>query len=335
MVMRAPLLAVLTMYYGLVPASEPDEQAQQNSAATDQPTATADAPASETENSTFIDTAHLFLSTKLVNLVDEVDMFFGDERLDHEARGSFMRLALGFVANTDGTLSAINRMRLKADLPRIQEKLNLVFESDEEGSQLDSDPASIGALSGNDGTSTALRFIVRETRKWNVLADAGIRFGNPLDKFVRNRYRRTVTHRTWTLRLSETFFWYDSIGVGETTLLDADSRVGWNNLFRSSSFITWTRNDDILKFGQSFKLFHEIDEARALAMQFQINALSRPKNHVTDYSFGASLRTRTGRRWLFLELNPKLGFDEENNFRATPTLTILMEAIIGGIPVHR
>lgn len=281
----------------------------------------------------FVDQAHLFLSSKLVNFINDVDHFFGDERLDVEAEGSFLRLNYGIVANTDGSFDNVSKLRLKADLPRIQEKLNLLIETDEEddGGEGTETTPSDGLLAGTGNYSTALRFMARETKKWNVLVDAGLRFGNPPDKFIRNRYRRTVTHRSWNMRISETFFWYDSQGIGATTQLDLDRRIGWNDLFRSRTKATWTRNEDQFEFGQGFALYHEVNPHRALAVNFSISGLSRPKNHVTGYSYGVTFRTRTIRDWIFVELRPAFGHQEEDDFRLTPTFTILMEAIIGNI----
>lgn len=289
--------------------------------------------AAEQEPTPFVDRAHLFLSNTLVKFVNDVDLFFGDERLDVEAEGSFLRINYGIVANIDGSFDNVSKLRLKADLPRVQEKLNLLLETDEEdefdGAQQTTPTNNL--LAGTNNYSTALRFIARETSKWNVLVDAGLRFGNPPDKFIRNRYRRRVTHRYWNMRLSETFFWYDSKGIGATTELVFDRRIGWHDLFRSSTRATWTRNEDQFDFSHGFALYHEINKDRALGLSFDISGASRPKNHVSGYSYGVTFRARTARDWVFVQLRPAFSHREDDNFRMTPTLTLLLEAIIGKI----
>ncbi len=281
-----------------------------------------------------LDSAHSFLSTRLVEFVDQVDTFFGDERVDDESRDSFLRFGYGMVANTDGTFDDVSRLRLKVDLPRIEKKLNILFETDGEeafttGTAQQDNPVFAGNRSDY---STALRYVVKESSKWSALADAGVSFGNPPDEFLRGRLRRTEAVKDWNFRFTQMIFWYQSKGLGETTQFDIETRAGWNDLLRLVAKATWTDKTAEFDYGQSISLYHELGPRHAMVLSAGYSGESEPTSRVTGYFFGGRVRKRANRRkWLFFELEPKWQFSEQMNFRMQPTLTMSIEAMFGGI----
>ena len=280
-----------------------------------------------------LDSAHAYLSGHLVDFVDNVDMFFGDRRIDEEARGSFVRFGYGLVANNDGTFDEVSRIKIKVDLPRIEKKLNILFASDAEDDYLAGEQQDNPVFQGNRSDySTSLRYVMQESSKWNIHADAGVVLRDPPQEFVRGRLRRAETVKGWNFRFTQLLFWHDEKGLGESTQFDIETRTGWNDLLRFSANAIWTNKTNQFDYAHGLSLYHELDPRHALVFNAGILGASEPENHTTGYYFGARLRKRAAHRhWLFFELQPKLSFNEENFFKPEPTLTLYLEAIIGSI----
>lgn len=280
-----------------------------------------------------LDDAHGFLSVRLVDFIDKVDTFFGDERIDEEARESYMRFGYGVVAGHDGSTEVLSRLKINLHMPRLERRLNIMIETDRE-----SDYDTVGAAETAENTvfagersdvSTALRYLWYETRNWKAHADAGLILGNPLDSFVRARFRRNINGDIWNFKFTETLFWYDSKGTGESTVFDAAARVGGDDLFRATTQATWTRDTGYFDLAQTFNLFHDIDKRHAVVFQAGANGITEPDNHVEAYFFNIRGRRRLSRKWMFAEIKPQLRFPRADNFRMTPTITFLLEAFFG------
>jgi hypothetical protein len=129
------------------------------------------------------------------------------------------------------------------------------------------------------------------------------------------------------MNLAETPFWFNTIGLGESTQLDLERPISEPVLFRSTSIATWLKDTHNFDMRQDLTLFHKLDERRALMYQASAIGVSRPQTQVTEYVLLALYRYRLHREWMFLEVSPQLHFPKMLNFRTNAALSIRLEML--------
>ena len=140
-----------------------------------------------------------------------------------------------------------------------------------------------------------------------------------------------LTSGQWQFRATETLFWYDSTGPGETSRLDIERRLSEDYLFRSTSQATWLDETQQFDLGQDFYLIHTINKYRGIIYQTGLTAASEPDIHTTAYLLSVRFRQQIHSDWLFFEINPKIIYPQENDFNSQYSLTFKLEVVFGGI----
>ncbi|NOX75969.1 MAG: hypothetical protein GXP17_05015 [Gammaproteobacteria bacterium] len=266
-------------------------------------------------------------SQRVTEFANWLDSFFGDDRIYQESQNSRLKLNLLHISE-EGRLPRYDAtVQGKLTLPNTQRRVKLLFESSQEDTP-NQDASLLDSVDSQD-QSLGIRFIKKTKAWWRAHADIGIRFRGGLDTFIRFRLRRLFSAGQWNFRATETVFWFDSTGPGETSRFDVERGISANYLFRSTSKGTWldeTRNIDL---SQNFFLLHNISRRRAVAYRIGIIGASKPVTQTTAYIVSARLRQQLHRDWLFFEINPKVVYSRENNFRSSLSLTFKLEVIFG------
>ena len=79
----------------------------------------------------WLDETQAFASNSVDNLAVKIDRFFGEPRSDLEAAYSSLRISAEQLSHEDNNSSYKLRLRGKVHLPRIDERLSLLFSEDE------------------------------------------------------------------------------------------------------------------------------------------------------------------------------------------------------------
>lgn len=266
-----------------------------------------------------------------VNLfVNWVDEFFGGDRAFEETRDNYVKLSIGKIIEEGGRITNANNITAQINLPRTEDRLKLLITNEPETDEVAGNLQPRETISGVDTTnetSTALRFVARDTTVWNVHADLGVRYRSGVDPFGRFRVRRTVALTPWTLHLAETLFWYDSLGRGETTHVDIERPIIEKLTFRATSEATWRDQTDYFDLVQDLAILHRISDRRSVIYRASAFGITEPVEHVTDYLLSVRYRQLIHRDWLFFEINPQINYPKELHFKAVPTLTFKLDII--------
>lgn len=278
-----------------------------------------------------MDTPHDYLSGQFIGLISNVDRFFGDDRHYEESNKSVLQLDLTRVTGYQGDGLYVLSGRAKLDLPNTEERLHLTIESDAD-QNLSTDQSRTQQATTKRSTvqsiAAALRFERMYNERWHFSTDTGLQFqGAATTPFTRARGSVTGTLGSWHTKASETVFWFNTIGAGETTRLDIERLFSEPLLFRISSNATWLHDPQNFDLRQDFSLFHTWDERTALLYQASAFGISKPQPHVTDYMLLVSYRYRLHRDWLFFELNPQMHFPADKQFRTSPALVMRLEML--------
>jgi hypothetical protein len=271
-----------------------------------------------------------YLSGQLIGLIGKFDHFFGDDRHYEESNQSVLQLDLTRVTGYNGDGLYVLSGRAKLDLPDTEQRLHLTLESNPD-QNLTTDKTRIQQPTKRniaESIAAALRFESVGNEHWNFSSDAGLHFkGVEATPFARVRGSVGDVFGLWHAKASETVFWFNTIGKGETTRMDFERMISDPLLLRITSNATWLHDQQNFDLRQDLSLFHTLDERTALLYQASVFGMSMPQTHVTDYVLLVSFRYRLHRDWLFFELDPQLHFPAERQFRTNPTLVMRLEML--------
>ena len=273
-----------------------------------------------------------YVSEKFVSFVSGVDRFFGDDRHYQEANDSVLQIDVTRVMGYGGVHQFVWSGRAKVHLPNVEQKVHFVLETDPDKDasvnpkQTQSPPLKQPATPTS--YAAALRYEKAQAEQWHFSADGGLKFqGLHPTPFVRARANFIVPGELWRMNLAETPFWFNTIGLGETTQLDLERPISEPVLFRSTSIATWLKDTHNFDMRQDLTIFHKLDERRALMYQASAIGVSSPHAQVTEYVLLALYRYRLHREWMFLEVSPQLHFPKVLNFRANSALSLRLEML--------
>jgi len=277
---------------------------------------------------------HESLSDNLIFISDAIDNFFVDERIDDE--GSHSRLIVSYLVDV-ADLDSIHSeylLKLRLHLPKTQNKLRLVVESSvnfEDSDQIE-DAVNLREVSENAEYSTALQFVFTESKYWQLSSNAGVRFSDPPNPFVRLRLRRLFFLGKWESRFTQTVFWFSEEGVGEVSSLDFERTLNKNFFFRSTSKATIAEEEEGIATGnQNFSLFQKRSVKRGFVYSVGVNGVFDDHSYIEKYYLNVRFRHNFYKKWAFYEVIPGYDFPRENNFSKKPFFIIKLDVVIGKV----
>lgn len=278
-----------------------------------------------------IDAPRDYLAEKFVDLIGGIDSFFGSDRNYQETNDSVVQLDLSRVVGYSGERRFALSGRAKVHLPQAEKTLHLLIESDPDKNTVNGSaqkqpplpattpPASYGA---------GVRYEKAEEKHWYFSTDGGLKFqGLNTAPFARMRGSYEVPLELWRMKASETAFWFNSIGAGETTELDFERSFSDPMLLRATSNATWLDKQQSFNLSQDFSVFQTLDERTK--MQYQAGAVgsSLPAAEVNDYYLSVLYRHRLHREWMYFDLSPQVHFPRARNFKSSGLLSMRLEIL--------
>jgi hypothetical protein len=292
-------------------------------------------PASQTQQIDIldpIDSPRNYLSAQIASLANDIDRFFGGDRHYQESNQSVVQLdltrATGYGAGRKYDLSA----RVNLRLPSTEGRLHLLLESDPE-QNISTEPTQSSTLLNNQastsgGYSLAARYVKELEEAWHFSFDWGLKFPIPVRPFVRTRGSYAVPlSDVWRMKIAESVYWFNDIGVGETTQLDLERLLSEPVLFRATSTATWLKDKQNFDLRQDLSIYHTVNERTAVLYQASAIGVSNPQYELTEYVLSFLYRYRLHRDWMFFEYSPQLHFPKTENFRASPSLSMRLEIL--------
>ncbi len=290
--------------------------------------------AEQAEHFEYMEAPRDYLSGKVTSFASYLDHLFGGDRHFQESNQSVLQLNLTRVTGYGGDKSYKLAARMKLKLPITEWRLRLLVETDPENNLTDepitSPPVTNRKVSVPSTLALAVRYEKKEDVRWYFNTDVGIKFrgiAKAPNPFVRARSSYTAPIGQWRLKASESVYWFNTTGLGETTLLDLDRIVSAQFLFRATSSAIWLYDTQNFSLRQNMTLFHTLSDRSALSYQASVIGASEPQLRVTDYVLQLFYRYRMNREWLFFEFNPQLHFPREQNYNSSPTLNVRLEML--------
>lgn len=322
------LAAVLVWQSGLTraqgeaapsPADTPDE-ATEYPVVGEQPLTTEQIEKSlghhEDADGNWVDDSHEYIGTKADDLAIYLDRFFGSPIEDLESADSTVRFTTRFQYDGDKGNDVKFRLRGNVHLPRINERLSLVFngeDSDFRGGENSNEEEtnSVGLqLNAKDGKRSRFDFTLSASSDLNLKPGVRYRFKDDLSDWGRVRY---------TIRAD----YSDKERFRQRHLVELDYLTGETSLLRWSGRLTQGQRSEGVEWATtlSWRYGYSIDSAVA----FVLAANGRTEPDIPDfiledppytgpepeqdalvnnYGVVVKLRNRLYKDWLYVEFEP-------------------------------
>ena len=254
---------------------------------------------------TWVDSSHAYATDQAQVLTEWMDSFFGDPVYDLEEAESWLRL--DFISDWDEDDGSDLKVRLrgKVQLPRISKRLDLVFSGEDGG--------DLGALQDDErevDDQVGLQYRILENLRSRVDATLGFSSGH-LRPGLRYRFRNPIGDRS-SLRFTERIQYEGDEGFYSTTQLDLYRALDQDRSLRWSNRLLWGEETDGLEWRTRLSLRERLyaDSKRPLAVAWfgSVNGETDPQSYIKNYRFGALLRGRIYRKFLYLEVEPAYNF---------------------------
>lgn len=259
------------------------------------------------------------------------DRFFGDARAEDVASALVRVIPSIQYSDRDFTDAGV-RFKAHVTLPNLKHRFNLVVndDTDEHAGLLPGEvvrPAQANAPVRGDA-SAALRYLVSKTGQAGIDADIGLR--SQLKVFARLRYYHTWTHTpVLQTRFTQSIFFRDGEGFGETSLYEVERMLADNRMLRWSNQLTATEDLGGAQWRNGLMLLHQLDRDRAISWNAAMTADSEPAWKDSGYFFSVRYRQRVFRSWLFFEIEPFVDGIREDGFNTNPGIAFRVEVWLG------
>lgn len=250
----------------------------------------------------WVDNSHTAVADQAQAMVEWMDDFFGDPTYDLEKAESYLRLEFeNDWEQGEGNDFGV-RLRGKVQLPKISQRVDLLF-SEEDGDSADREERE-------DIDNVSLQVNVREGDRSRFDATMGFSSGNlkpgvryrsegDLDFGRSYRYVQRVQYED-----DEKFF-----TIGQADLFQAFND---RDVMRWTNRIKWGENTEGAEWRTRLSLFQRFkqDTKRPLAMNHfvSVRGETRPTSFIKNYRLGTIWRRQVYRDFLFVEMEPAMNY---------------------------
>lgn len=273
------------------------------------------------------------------NAGQRLDGFFADSDVIDKTNNSFVKLALLTRFSKYGEIDTEPLAKFRLDLPTLKKRLRFTIESEASESQTleeksrENTSENEAVKTVEDSTIAALKLQLKDVKDWfepeywNASTSIGAELELPVNTFWRNKisYSRQLSD-LWYFNTLEKIYYFHKDGWGESTQFLFE-RLGDEYVFRSSSEAKYIHQDRTFEFAKRFTFLTELSAKRAISYQLGILGTNTPNPRVSSYFLNSVYRRKLMEEWLFYEITPELVFPREENFKATPSLTIKLEIV--------
>lgn len=287
----------------------------------------------------YLDLTHGYLSRSIENVADNIDFYFGDNRIFTETSGTYARINGSAIYSKGGELLFGETFRLRADLTNLNKKLHLLIASDD--LPPDDEKITSGERFSNQLDTTqpvvALQIVVQEKRRWDVRLQPGLRLRTPIDPHLKLRMRRLQPlGELWLLRATLVPAWYDSRGWENRAAIDFDAALSTRTLLRFTTGALWQQGfKKNVQLNQSIFCSYILTPNDVVATDIGTTLTTVP--HLQDDAYFADIRYRHNlhQGWIFGEIKAQILCERNSSFKANPALVLTVEMFFGKLYLPR
>ncbi len=281
-----------------------------------QPSQACEAAEAQPPAQNWVDTSYAYVTSRTDSLAVWLDSFFGTVTSDMESADSVLRLRTEYEWNEEDGEDAKVRLRGKVDLPRLDERLSLVF-SEEDAEREEVIPNSAG---NDDDVGLQLRLRERQqSRMWfTVGTNASLDFKSSL----RYRYVQPIGE-DWRVQYTQRLHFKEGDGFGTTTRGDLDYLISRDRIVRWTNQFEYGEETDGVEWGTRLSYQLRLSEKDALSYFGAIAGETDPEYLTQSYALGVRYRRNFLRPWIFVEIEPSYAWRRESVEESRSSLWLL------------
>lgn len=251
------------------------------------------------------DETQIYVNSRFCEPALWFDNFFGSDRVFAEGpAGTYIRWRNDFTYDEEEYFDFSTDLAFSVELPGLENRLRLTFESGEDEDLRDIDPES-------QETTSALGLQLNVTE--NVRSKFNINIS--LSPSIRLRYRYTYpVFESVTLRFTQEVQRKEAVHSARTRF-DIEKLFKNQLFFRSSSEGEVSEEFDGVDWLQAFILYQRLDKKTSLSYESSASGITEPNTLATNYRLAVRFRKNFHRKWLFYEIAPEMTwpvtYDEE------------------------
>jgi len=250
---------------------------------------------------------HAAITQRLQKTASWLDSFFGDEREDDELASSHLRLGISnrFLELEPEKFKIF--LRGKVVLPRLERRVQLVFEGTDDSSLLDTEEQK---------SSSSIRYSIKDTKKKKLSLSTGFRGGLTHPHiFTRLRLSKKINRGDWLTHVIPSLVYDTREGWEAVLRISNEHEIGEDLFFRSTTQPIWADHKDGLTLRQDFTVFKRLSPLRYLAFDWFSEFVNGPHNKLEVTQLRLRHRRAIWRDKMFLEFAPGLRFANEHEHR--------------------
>jgi hypothetical protein len=254
---------------------------------------------------TWVDDSYEYVTSRTDALAVWLDSFFGTVTSDMESADSVLRLRTDFEWDEEDGEDYKVRLRGKVDLPRLDERLSLVFsEEDEEREEV------IPNSAGHDD-DVGLQYRVRERQSSRLWFTVGTNASLDFKSSLRYKYVEPIGD-DWRVQFSERLYFKEGDGFGTITRGDLDYLISRDRIVRWTNQAEYGEETDGTEWGTRLSYQLRLSEKDALSYFGAIAGETDPEYLTQSYALGVRYRRNFLRPWIFLEVEPSYAWRRES-----------------------
>lgn len=260
-----------------------------------------------------------------------VDRFLNDPRAVEDAPASRIKVSPTFAVREAKGLDVGIRVNGKLRLPRVADRLELIFDSEYDDTEVDNEVRreQRAQLTGDQDGAAALRYYLQETLNFKASIDAGLKFKPEPVPRLSLRLRGYHRFDELTARMGQTFFWETQDGFGTRSQFDLEQQTPQVDLRRLTTGLLWSENSDGVQASEYLSYFRFLTRRRVLGGRIGLGGHLEPHAQADNYTARLVYRQRVHRDWLFLEIEPGLDWPRDRDFETTPFVNVKLDIIFG------
>ena len=278
------------------------------------------------EEGNWVDSSHLYIGNKADDLAIYLDRFFGSPLEDLESADSTVRFVTRFQWDEDRGDDIKFRLRGKVDLPRINERLALVFNAD------DADDERAGYSGEGTENTAGVQFNALDRKRSRFDLTLGIDSDLNLKPGVRYRFKDDLSD--WgRFRYTGRLRYTNDDRFNTRHLVDFDVLTGERSLFRWSNKVELGERSEGTEWRSlfSWRYGYSLDSAVSVVVgatgetdpddpDMVGEGTDWPEEHysdgslVTNYGVIFKLRQRAYKDWLYVEIEPGYTQRKRNHY---------------------
>jgi len=248
----------------------------------------------------WVDKGHLYATNRAQAIAQWMDDFFGAEVRDAERADTFIRAIIADDWDQRDGHDFRVRLRGQVELPKISERIDLVFSGEEAEQTLTEEERS----SEND---IGVRVNFRDGRRSRLDATLTVRSGPALLPGVRYRYQLPITNNSWA-RFTQRLQYHTADGYRSLSNIELNRALSDHSIVRWGGRLRYREDDGFWDWNTGFTYRRWLDDHErypsAIEYYVALSGRDTPQSFATNYRIGAIYRRQFFREFLFLEIEP-------------------------------